>query len=42
MNAQGHTTTVADAGRDLHALVLNSGSSSLKFGLYRIATGFVE
>ena len=36
MNAQGHTTTVADAERDLHALVLNSGSSSLKFGLYRI------
>ena len=36
MDAPHHAAKAADADRDLHALALNSGSSSLKFGLYRI------
>ena len=36
MDAPHNAAKAADADRDLHALALNSGSSSLKFGLYRI------
>ncbi len=32
----------ADADRELHVLALNSGSSSLKFGLYRVASSRVQ
>jgi len=36
MDATDHPTTPADGEGELHALALNSGSSSLKFGLYRV------
>jgi acetate kinase len=31
-----------DAGPSLNILALNSGSSSLKFGLYRVGSSFTE
>ena len=33
---------MTDAGSPLHVLALNSGSSSLKFGLYRVASSSIE
>ena len=36
------TRATADAGPDLNVLALNSGSSSLKFGLYRVGSARIE